>query len=740
MKMKRLLAGLMSLAIPTHWPQQETGIEYSTNVLEYVRDQVTRDKLENLPVTGPGSAQFATVRITKWADSYDDDGTPKEEYKALGNAVFAIYLAHEDGTTAALLDTITTGLDNTNLEDEENLTAWASSYAFSYQGLLKTYGKLDRGDRTATKWDIFKEENGNASVRLILREISAPAGYSTPDHEFRMTLYFQKVEEGEGASETFNDLFYVKKKDSSEPQAGTIGSDWPCYAVDADGTLVMGEKQYRLVNLPIDNFAVTVNKYGYTVHDDNLNMTSAQLDAYYDEGTNGDDRAPLEVTMKLQHYNGTDKKWVDHVFIHADGSTSATFTTTDGWYTFPNGLPVGRYRLIETSGAAGYLRMYDGSALSGSDYYNAEAYYFTNATILDVFPFVGDRGLTGASRGSQWEMTFATDTYADKGNNTGVQLQRLDGTGNATILSTDQYEVFYYLNDITADNIDAVYDDVDQLHFGDTAPEGWTKTPTATATAIAVAVEKQDDSALPSHASYLAEYRLNVGNLSQEELTNRSWTNAVNNFIFAYDRYAGSQTADQATSAGKPIMSNSVSNTILPSLVQVGGHVWIDKNADGEWQADESVSQLTDNALVQSLLNHVEITLYTYEGRSDMVRQAESYATANDPDWKSEANFLFTDLEPASRMDNFTEDQLYSSGNNRDPLNPAILKGEAPKTYRVLATVPESAGILTQVTTLGGLSQKTQTGFSRHPDDLAAGGIHDDEASDNNFFAAGSTA
>lgn len=392
---------------------------------------------------------------------------------------------------------------------------------------------------------------------------------------------------------------------------------------------------------------------------------------------------------------------------------------------------------LSTVGNRGYMDYrLQVSNLSAAD----QGVKFTNATILDVFPFVGDLGLTGASRGSQWEMTFATDTYADKGNNTGVQMQRLDGTGNATILSTDQYEVFYYLNDITADNIDAVYDDVDQLHFGDTAPEGWTKTPTANATAIAVAVEKQDDSALPSHASYLAEYRLNVGNLSQEELTNRSWTNAVNNFIFAYDRYAGSQTADQATSAGKPIMSNSVSNTILPSLVQVGGHVWIDKNADGEWQADESVSQLTDNALVQSLLNHVEITLYTYEGRSDMVRQAESYATANDPDWKSEANFLFTDLEPASRMDNFTEDQLYSSGNNRDPLNPAILKGEAPKTYRVLAIVPESAGILTQVTTLGGLSQKAQTGFSRHPDDLADGGIHDDEASDNNFFAAGSTA
>ena len=1931
---------------PTHLPEGGTSIEYSTNVLEYVQDTVTKNKLENLPVTGPGNAQFATVRITKWADSYDDDGTPKEEYEALGNATFAIYLAHSDGTTAALLDTITTGLDNTQLDDKENLTAWASSYAFSYQGLLEAYGDLDEGDYTVDNWDIFKEEaDGSASVRLILREISAPAGYSTPDHEFRMILYFQKVEEGESASETFNDLFYVKNTDKDVPQAGTIGDDWPCYAVDAEGDVVNGTTQYRLVNLPIDNFAVTVTKYGYTVHDDNLNMTSAQLDAYYDEGINGDDRVPLQVTMKLQRYNGTTEEWEDHVFTHADDTKSATFTTTGGWYAFPNGLPVGRYRLIETSGAAGYLRMYDGSALSDDDYYNAEAYYFavttdnlnltlynpqllsltvaktgtdgellkgttfqlngqsettddsgyaefdnlsggvyrlketgvtdgysrsyleaylkatypaaqhsytsgsktyslekfatdgndggiylgletaqqgdemvvtnkvdltdyglldplmidlkdpakgsleitktdsqtgavlsgatftleykafenwsgtqeltgketgwstavaetaatgtdgkvtvtglepgiyritekkapnnytadpdpryaivtggmdqtvtwkgtaltdeaaftntvkvtltvtkkldtgslnlqqnetfaftlsqdgkqissqtveftkgavngttksvtfsgleqgktytltetahsgfvltgmtsggtaldvttdkdgngsvevtmpttgaglevtatnralqgsitlkkqdgtndqplegatftisrsgtptmqpitvttdaqgsatavvpltsedgnaftitetaapdgyvlkdnsvtvtvtpgtavthttdsslvidnypgvkiqltkydnakegrdpvvqsgvtfalyrkdgetwtfadeattdangmltftvedgkiyavaenpipdgyqsleglwgdskwmptesdgsrtyylindgnplelahslyeydaynipfiqlevrkqdalnpaadaqptaivdlyevpadtsttmteeevsalladtekahrvakdlnlnqdgedtlanikfkytlldnvvvggktylavetdssmkqirdhnqevwyvvftvpvntdghevvtlknvagqanlklskstttanyeslmaapaqleytltptvgdntypinsfvlkdtglaayhlsgqqdtplnfddylkekysitsvtlapsshdgaaysadgkqtglqatvtfydfagtavesktvddatveatvtptgpskiaqvsvsyqspalqketgyalgqnfqpgavtvkmtldqqqggvdvqeitrvvntatatltyspwdgqgtkldeetlnkiataqntfnelkgalvsvsktvdkqhpnqnetltytvslhnapeaeaamqrpfvvdllpqgtrlegesgnvtlvdppegieienirvstqngetalfvfltgaldpgetvklqlqvhttpeiavygseirnyvlagsrvagvktvnnphgssyktednlwpkgidnvlttlqgterleslrsmlgemkdfgyvssyvfsnwsatsaaglvktgqgnlstdlgftsdhlstvgnngymdyrlqvsnlsstdqdvkfTNVTILDVFPFVGDRGLTGANRGSQWEMSFAADTYAGNGNNTGVQLQRLDENGNTTILSTDQYEVFYYLNDITAENIDDVYAYVERLHFGEDAPQGWTKTPTANATAIAVAVEKQDDSALPSHASYLVEYRLNVGNLSQEDLADRSWTNAVNNFVFAYDRYAGNQTADQAIPSGNPLMSNSVSNTILPSLVQVGGHVWIDKNADGEWQADESVSELTDNALVQSLLNNVEVTLYTYEGSSDLVRQAESYSTSSDPNWKSEANFLFTDLEPASRMDNFTEDQLYSSGDDHDPLNPAILKGEAPKTYRVLVTVPETAGILSQVTTLGGLTQKAQTGFSRHPDDLASGGIHADESSDNNFFAAGSTA
>ena len=391
---------------------------------------------------------------------------------------------------------------------------------------------------------------------------------------------------------------------------------------------------------------------------------------------------------------------------------------------------------LSTVGNDGYMDYrLQVSNLSSAD----QNVHFTNVTVLDVFPFVGDRSQGGSNRGSQWEMTFATDTYAAAGNPTGVQLQRLDENGNAQILGTDQYEVFYYTGDITRDNINDVYACVEQIRFGQDAPAGWTRTPTQGATAIAIAVEKQDRSALASHGSYLAEYRLRVGNLSQEDLADRSWTNAVNNFIFTYDRYVGNQTAADAVPSNTTMLSNSVSNTILPSLVQVGGHVWIDKNADGVWQADESVDALADNALVQSLLNHVEVTLYTYEGNSDVVRQAQSYATGSDPDWYSEANFLFTGLEPASRMDNFTEDQLYSSGDNRDPLNPALLKGEAPKTYRILVTVPETSGILNQVTTLGGQDHKEQTGFSRHPDDLAPGGAHADEASDNNFFAVDGT-
>lgn len=391
---------------------------------------------------------------------------------------------------------------------------------------------------------------------------------------------------------------------------------------------------------------------------------------------------------------------------------------------------------LSTVGNDGYMDYrLQVSNLSSAD----QNVHFTNVTVLDVFPFVGDRSQGGSNRGSQWEMTFATDTYAAAGNPTGVQLQRLDENGNAQILGTDQYEVFYYTGDITRDNINDVYACVEQIRFGQDAPAGWDKTPTQGATAIAIAVEKRDRSALASHGSYLAEYRLRVGNLSQEDLADRSWTNAVNNFIFTYDRYVGNQTAADAVPSNTTMLSNSVSNTILPSLVQVGGHVWIDKNADGEWQADESVDALAGNALVQSLLNHAEVTLYTYEGNSDVVRQAQSYATGSDPDWYSEANFLFTGLEPASRMDNFTEDQLYSSGDNRDPLNPALLKGEAPKTYRILVTVPETAGILNRVTTLGGMAQRSPTGYSRHPDDLAPGGAHADEASDNNFFAVDGT-
>ena len=107
------------------------------NVFVYQDDSMTREHVENLPVSGGGSSMFSTVRIAKWAGSVNEDGERVEEYTPLGNAAFSLYLVHADGERVALLDTMTTGLDN-DLTGEADLTAWASSKAFNFQALQDT--------------------------------------------------------------------------------------------------------------------------------------------------------------------------------------------------------------------------------------------------------------------------------------------------------------------------------------------------------------------------------------------------------------------------------------------------------------------------------------------------------------------------------------------------------------------------------------------------------------------------
>lgn len=345
-----------------------------TKQFYYKDDRVVSEEVENTPVEGPGSAMFSTVRIAKWAGSYDSDGTPTNTYTPLGNATFDIYVAHADGTLVEKIDTITAGLDNDlNGTQAEGLTAWASSRAYAFDTLKKDY---EEENREGVAQDVIWTDasSGDGYVRLILVETSTPGGYNLPTRNYPMLLYFRHEENK--TTETFSDVFYVKGADTDEPLANTIsGSDWPLYATQEkkDGTyeVVKNGEQYRLVNWPVNNFAVTVTKYGYPVTDDTLGKTSQKLDEYYLTHTG---RVPLRVTMKLQRYSPT-QGWSDCVF---DDSSTTTFTTNDnGYFAFPNGLGVGRYRIIETTKADGYENIYNGDSLAGDDFYSAKAYYFT---------------------------------------------------------------------------------------------------------------------------------------------------------------------------------------------------------------------------------------------------------------------------------------------------------------------------------------------------------------------------
>lgn len=360
-----------------------------TNVMDYKDNQVTLEDLENLPAYGPGSAMFSTVRIAKWAGARTEEGAKVYKYTPLGNASFDLYLADSRGNLYTKLDTLTTGLDN-NIggEDQKPLSAWASSRAFSWKELTGKY----KGSMSEDLYnDIFStDEAGNGYIRVAVVESNAPNGYMMEKNTYYMYMFFENGGENE-TTEIFNDAYYVKGDHTGADKDVTLaekqdGITWALYSTRetgpgqyelADEIQVPAKdatsSQYRLVNWPIDKWAVTVQKYGYQVQEDNLGRNSEELDEYYASGVHAD-RTPLKVTMLLETYE--DGGWRPYAYTsaHADGK----FTTgDDGFFAFPEGLSMGYYRITEVTEAPGYENTYDGTSITGgAARQDKAAYYF----------------------------------------------------------------------------------------------------------------------------------------------------------------------------------------------------------------------------------------------------------------------------------------------------------------------------------------------------------------------------
>lgn len=362
-----------------------------TNVMDYKDNQVTLEDLENLPAYGPGSAMFSTVRIAKWAGARTEEGAKVYEYTPLGNASFDLYLADSDGNLYTKLDTLTTGLDNNiggTETDQKPLSAWASSRAFSWEELTGKY-------KDSMSEDLYKnifsmDEDGNGYVRVAVVESNAPSGYMMEKSTYYMYMFFEYGGENK-TTEIFNDAYYVKGDHTGADKEVPLAENqdvitWALYSTRetgagqyelADGIQVPAKdatsSQYRLVNWPIDKWAVTVQKYGYQVQEDNLGKNSEELDEYYASGVHAD-RTPLKVTMLLETYE--DGGWRPYAYTsaHADGK----FTTgDDGFFAFPEGLSMGYYRITEVTAAPGYENTYDGTAITGGTArQDMAAYYF----------------------------------------------------------------------------------------------------------------------------------------------------------------------------------------------------------------------------------------------------------------------------------------------------------------------------------------------------------------------------
>ncbi len=346
--------------------------------------------------------------------------------------------------------------------------------------------------------------------------------------------------------------------------------------------------------------------------------------------------------------------------------------------------------------------------------------FFINTTFLDVLPFVNDQTDAGADRGSKWSMIF--DAVQS------VTIVNADGT--SSVLDPALYKVYYYTETIDENNIQSVYDQVADLRYDTTPlPAGWTNVAEGNnVTAFAVALRR--DCVLASGQSCIVQYKLDVGDLTEEELAERSWNNTVNDFVCHFYKYA--QDPNKATAV--TLNSNSVSATILPGYVKVGGHIWIDVDEDGVWDQGESVSELNDHAIVQNILNNVEIRLYSYAGNNTNYSLVGEYKKDQDTNWMQNANFVFDKLDSAAPREGVQESALYNGTDPINLLNPALLKGTAPTTYRIAAAFPATSGVLVTATNLG-----STTGKSREPALLET--TYEGETTDNNFkdVSAGGT-
>lgn len=374
----------------------------STTAYHYYDQSITQVELENDATYGGGTAYYAKVQLSKWAGEIDSDGNKqKNEYQALGNAKYELYVVGSDGREIAYVDSLTTGLENTlgdvrpgdgsagdatggSASDNKALTSAAMSTLLYYDGgddnesPTKGFARYDAEEQEGIPQDITWAEGVNGIiydtiaeippdvqiahyyVRMAIKETYAPTGYQKDGRTYYMIVQFGGEGDKVGGT-TINDAYYVAEK----------GSDVPLAEDQKDIVWAKKGEHYRLVNWPDDRYMVTVNKYGYTPTKDTINNTAKMLD-----DMDSLQRTSLDVTLYLERYDTSEDTWKYFDGVnYVENRDSAKIVTESGRATLQ--LRSGEYRLTEDNVSNEYVRLYDGSSVTGGDKkYNAAARYF----------------------------------------------------------------------------------------------------------------------------------------------------------------------------------------------------------------------------------------------------------------------------------------------------------------------------------------------------------------------------
>ncbi|MCQ2554568.1 MAG: Cna B-type domain-containing protein [Clostridia bacterium] len=367
--------------VGTEYEVTLTGKDSASNEIvrnkAYQLSAINHDYLLNSRVEpdddGGNATLIAAIRIAKWADSFTEEGLPKEEYTPLPNAKFSIYLDRAGETE---LESMTVGLDNT---DPTKVKAWAQGTAYglhiengssSDKGTLTDYAKID-DDGNPVSFEIPRlvkvSENPNYTilgVPVYIRETSAPEKYSYEAGMFPMYLCFVYYHGVGGTYDTtvFNDAYFVTEAEGNYPLISTQVAPAAVISwVEDEKEMKYGQPMYRIVDYPMEDTLVRITKYGYTPTNDTKGLTSAELDEVEMDRT-----ALSGVVMQIKRFDdesGSYKffNYVDKAFTN--DSSKAEFTTgRDGAYMFAAGLPEGKYQVIESdlkSYKDTYINAYD---------------------------------------------------------------------------------------------------------------------------------------------------------------------------------------------------------------------------------------------------------------------------------------------------------------------------------------------------------------------------------------------
>lgn len=247
-----------------------------------------------------GSVYTANVKLNKWLEqkTTNPEGIETTSYVPLGGVTFALRIGSK---TFATLET---GLDN-EWSEGENITGQAMSKMLYFDDIVQ---QLTDAEKTTNVVDNETEK----SITFDLVEVKAPDRIKAAQESYKITVKF----------------------DSN----GSINEDYFWEENKAD--------RIRLVNTLMDGYHAEVNVFGYVPTDEMFEESNQHITDEYLAGMSGLNPERLGgVELELYRYDIATEQYVRYNY---DGEHHRLKTDTNGNFVFPNGLPEGRYYLIET--------------------------------------------------------------------------------------------------------------------------------------------------------------------------------------------------------------------------------------------------------------------------------------------------------------------------------------------------------------------------------------------------------